>query len=77
MAYTPVPGAENAQADGGKVMLLTRLDSGVFGNGNGWIHAAIHWALDLAHGWDMDVRIICYASPSRATGNFYSGFFLI
>jgi hypothetical protein len=58
---------ENAQTGGSNVVLLTHLGGGAFGNDDDWIHAAMARALDLARGWALDVRIVCYGAPSPAT----------
>ena len=64
---TLLAAVENAQAGGTKVVLLTHLGGGAFGNDDDWIHDAMARALDLARGWALDVRIVCYGAPSRAT----------
>lgn len=71
---TMLAAADNAQAGGGKTVLLTHLGGGVFGNDEDWIHGAMHRALDLARGWDLDVRIVCYAAPSRAMRDLVAAF---
>lgn len=64
---TLLAAAENAQASGSKIVLLTHLGGGAFGNDDDWIHQAIRRALDLARGWELDVRIVCYGAPSSQT----------
>lgn len=64
---TLLAGAENARAGGSNIVLLTQLGGGAFGNNEHWINAALHRALDLARGWDLDARIVCHGSASRAT----------
>jgi hypothetical protein len=71
---TLLAAAENAQAGGSNVVLLTHLGGGVFGNDDGWIHGAMHRALELARGWALDVRIVCYSSPSRGTRDLAAAF---
>lgn len=64
---TLLAAAENAQTGGSHIVLLTHLGGGVFGNDEDWIHGAMRRALDMARGWALDVRIVCYGSPARAT----------
>lgn len=64
---TLLAGAENAQSGGSSVVLLTQLGGGAFGNDDDWIHAAMARALERARDWALDVRIVCYGAPSRAT----------
>ena len=64
---TLLAAVENAQTGGSNVVLLTHLGGGAFGNDDDWIHAAMARALDLARGWALDVRIVCYGAPSPAT----------
>ena len=56
----------NAQRGGSKVVLLTRVGGGVFGNHDDWIHAAMRRALDLAAGHDLHVKLVSYGTPSSA-----------
>ena len=64
---TLLSAAENAQSGGSNVVLLTHLGGGAFGNDDDWIHGAMARALDLARGWALDVRVVCYDAPSKAT----------
>lgn len=64
---TLLAAAENAQTGGSNIVLLTQLGGGAFGNDECWINAALVRALELARGWDLDARIVCYGSASRAT----------
>jgi hypothetical protein len=50
--------ALNARRGGSNIVLLTLLGGGAFGNGEDWILAAVRRALELASGFDMDVRIV-------------------
>lgn len=56
---------ENARRGVSNIVLLTRLGGGAFGNDDEWIHAAIQRALRLAAGFDLDVRLVSYKTPSR------------
>jgi hypothetical protein len=56
----------NAQRGASKVVFLTFLGGGVFGNDEQWIHAAIRRALRLMAGFELDVRFVSYGAPSRA-----------
>ena len=57
----------NAQRDASNVVLLTRLGGGAFGNDDDWIDAAMRRSLRLAAGFDLDVKLVSYAPPSRET----------
>jgi len=57
---------DNRQRGGSSIVLLTRLGGGAFGNEDGWIDVAMHRALQLAIGCDLDVRIVSYGRPSPA-----------
>ncbi len=71
---TLLAAVENAQAGGSHIVLLTHLGGGAFGNDDDWIHHAMRRALDLARGWALDARIVCYGVPSRATRDLVAGF---
>jgi hypothetical protein len=49
-----------------KIVLLTSLGGGAFGNDESWIEAGLVRALKLASGFDLDVRLVSYAEPSPA-----------
>lgn len=53
----------NAQRRGSNVVLLTLLGGGAFGNDHEWIYSAMRRALQLAGGFELDVRIVSYGSP--------------
>ena len=55
----------NAQRGGSKVVFLTLLGGGAFGNHCNWIHAAMRRALKLVTAYDLDVRLVSYGTPSR------------
>jgi hypothetical protein len=48
------------------IVLLTSLGGGAFGNSEEWIVGAMRRALQLAAGFNLDVRIVSYREPSRA-----------
>jgi hypothetical protein len=56
----------NAQRGASKVVLLTWLGGGAFGNDDRWIQAAMRRALRMMLGFDLDVRLVSYRTPSRA-----------
>ena len=56
----------NAQRGASNQVLLTRVGGGAFGNNDAWIHAAMRRALILARGFDLDVRLVAYGTPSAA-----------
>jgi len=66
--------ADNMQRGGTNVVLLTSLGGGAFGNDDDWIHAAIRRAIRNAAGFDLDVRLVSYGSPSRWMLQFASEF---
>lgn len=37
-----------------------------FGNHDKWIHAAVLRALEMVREFDLDVKLVTYATPSRA-----------
>jgi hypothetical protein len=45
---------------------LTQLGGGAFGNHDDWIHAAMRRALEMMWGFDLDVKLVSYGTPSRA-----------
>jgi hypothetical protein len=56
----------NAQRGTSNVVLLTQLGGGAFGNQNDWIHAAMRRALEMVSGFELDVRLVSYGTPSQA-----------
>ncbi len=56
----------NAQRGASNVVLLTQLGGGAFGNHDDWILAAMQRCLGMMSGFDLDVRLVCYGTPSRA-----------
>jgi hypothetical protein len=56
---------ENARRSGSKIVLLTSLGGGAFGNDEDWILSAMRRAFGMAAGFDLDVRVVSYREPSR------------
>lgn len=56
----------NAKRGASNTVLLTRLGGGVFGNDDNWIHAAMRRALKSVDGFDLNVKLVSYGSPSSA-----------
>ena len=56
----------NAQRGVSKIVLLTSLGGGAFGNAEAWIHSAMRRALRIIADFDLDVRIVSYGSPSQS-----------
>src|SRR5664279_4550527 len=56
----------NARRGGSKVVLLTELGGGAFGNDPDWIHGAMRRALEMMSGFELDVKLVSYRSLSRA-----------
>ena len=56
----------NAQRGASKIVILTRLGGGAFGNDDRWIDAAMRRALEMMSGFALDVRLVSYGTPSRA-----------
>jgi hypothetical protein len=55
----------NAQRGASKIVLLTLLGGGTFGNNAEWILASMRHALRKVASFDLDVRIVSYGAPSR------------
>ncbi len=55
----------NAKRGASKVVLLTQLGGGAFGNHDDWIHAAMRRSLEMMWEFDLDVRLVTYGAPSR------------
>lgn len=58
---TLLAGVLNRQRTGSAMVLLTRVGGGVFGNGPGWIEAAMDRALAATPGAGLDVRVVTWA----------------
>ena len=56
----------NAQRGASNIVLLTQLGEGAFGNDDNWIHAATRRALQMMLGFDLNVRLVSYGTPSQA-----------
>jgi hypothetical protein len=56
----------NAHHSGSKVLFLTRLGGGAFGNEPQWIHDAIRRALKNVVDVSLDVRLVSYTKPDAA-----------
>src|SRR5450759_3482526 len=56
----------NAQRGTSNVVLLTQLGGGAFGNHDDWIHAAMRRAIEIMSGFELDVRLVSYGTPSQA-----------
>jgi hypothetical protein len=54
----------NAARGASNVVLLTSLGGGAFGNDESWIEDGLRRALQLARGYDLDVRLVSYGEPS-------------
>jgi hypothetical protein len=63
---TMLTAALNAQRGALKVVLLTQLGGGAFGNQDDWINTAMRRSLELMLESDLDVRLVSYGTPSRA-----------
>jgi hypothetical protein len=63
---TMLAGVLNASRGASNIVLLTQLGGGAFGNADEWIHSAIRRALETVSGFDLDVRLVSYQSPSQA-----------
>jgi hypothetical protein len=57
----------NARRGASNSVLLTLLGGGAFGNHTSWIHTAIQRALELATGFNLDIKIVSYGTPSEET----------
>jgi hypothetical protein len=56
----------NAHRSGSRILFLTALGGGAFGNEPEWIHDAIRRALRRVAGVRLDVRIVSYTKPDGA-----------
>jgi hypothetical protein len=55
----------NKHRGASNIVLLTFLGGGAFGNEAEWINAAIRRALAMMSGFELDVRLVSYGTPSR------------
>ncbi len=60
---TVLAGVLNARRGASKIVVLTRLGGGAFGNDDGWIDAAMRRALNKVRGLDLDVRLVSFPTP--------------
>ena len=60
-------GVVNAQRGASNIVLLTRLGGGAFGNDDEWIDAAMRRAFRVVADFVLNVKIVSYGVPSRAT----------
>src|SRR5262249_7149367 len=58
--------ALNARRGASNIVLLTLLGGGAFGNREEWILVAIQRALEMCAGFDLDVRLVSYRTPSQS-----------
>jgi hypothetical protein len=56
----------NAHATGSRMLFLTRLGGGAFGNEPAWIHHAMRRALTRVAGVGLDVRIVSHGKADAA-----------
>jgi hypothetical protein len=54
----------NARRGASNIVLLTLLGGGAFGNAPEWIYTAIQRALQKVRGFELDVRLVSYGSPT-------------
>ena len=71
---TILAGLLNAERGVSNIVLLTSLGGGAFGNDEDWIYAAMHRALKLAEGSNLDVKIVCYRTASSETQKLVQAF---
>ena len=64
----------NAERGASSVVLLTALGGGAFGNDERWILAAMRRTLQMMRGFDLDVKLVCYAMPSIALSQMAAEF---
>ena len=57
---------QNAKRGTSNLVLLTFLGGGAFGNEDRWVHGAMQRALKMMQGFDLDVRLVSYGTPSKA-----------
>jgi hypothetical protein len=53
----------NAHRGASKIVMLTRLGGGAFGNDGGWIDAAMRYALTKVRDFALDVRLVSLGAP--------------
>jgi hypothetical protein len=65
---------QNADRGASNVVLLTTLGGGAFGNDEKWILAAMRRALQMMTGFDLDVKLVCYGTPSMTLSQMAAEF---
>ena len=65
-------GVISASAGGSKIVLLTLVGGGAFGNREEWIITAIRYALQKVCDFPLDVKIVSYGEPTTSLRNFIS-----
>ena len=63
---TLLAAVENSERRGSKILLLTMLGGGAFGNDDVWIHHAVERAVRQVRDLALDVRLVSYSRPSAA-----------
>lgn len=56
----------NAHRTGSRMLFLTRLGGGAFGNETPWIHHGMRRALTKVNGIGLDVRVVSFGKPDAA-----------
>jgi hypothetical protein len=56
----------NAHRGTSNVVLLTNLGGGAFGNHESWINCAMRRALRMMAAFDLHVKLVSYAAPSKS-----------
>jgi hypothetical protein len=64
----------NAQRGESNIVLLTFLGGGAFGNDDRWIQAAIRRALEMILGFNLDVKLVSYGTPSKTISRIAEDF---
>jgi hypothetical protein len=64
---TLAAGVLHGARGGSNSVLLTYLGGHAFGNDPRWIHDAMHRALERMAGFDLDVRLVSFGTPSAET----------
>lgn len=64
----------NAQRGASRVLFLTLLGGGAFGNPSRWIYAAIRRALEMVRPYGIEVRLVSRGVPSRETEELVRSF---
>lgn len=62
--------ALNAQRSPSKVVFLTQVGGGAFGNDHAWISGALKRALEMFREVDLDIRLVSRGQPTRELAQF-------